>query len=44
MRTARNIFLALFLSLGVTFVSAVLYTFYAVIAASLGGAIVSGGD
>lgn len=36
MRTARNIFLALSLSLGLTFVSAVLYTFYPLIAASLG--------
>jgi hypothetical protein len=36
MRTVRNIFLALFLSLGLTFVSAVLYTFYPLIAASIG--------
>lgn len=33
--TVRNIFLALFLSLGLTFVLAVLYTFYPLIAASL---------
>ena len=39
MRTARNIFLALFLSLGLTFVSAALYTFYPLIAASLGVSI-----
>ncbi len=36
MRTARNIFLAFFLSLGLTFVSAVLYTFYPLIAAGFG--------
>lgn len=46
MRTARNIFLALSISLGLTFVSAVLYTFYPLIAASLGlvlNSIVSSG-
>ena len=39
MRAARNIFLAVFLSLVLTFVSAVLYTFYPLIAASLGLAL-----
>ena len=46
MRTARNILLALFLSLGVTFVSAILYAFSPLIAASLGlvlNSIVSSG-
>ena len=46
MRTARNLLLALFRSLGVTFVSAILYAFYPIMAAGLGlvlNSIVSSG-